>query len=135
MKTLPAPANELADCEADAKCLLSKLGLKDVAGLFDPVSDLFNTLSEVKTMFIDMVGGLQCSKWGTQTVPITSVVSKLGVELPGEVCDIDIPYCEGEYSTFVQAGAVLRHAYALLTLPSSHSPRLIRCHRHTPQHD
>lgn len=107
VKTLPAPANELADCETNPKCLLSKLGLNDVAELIEPASKMFNILSHVKTMFIDVVEGLQCSKWGTQTVPITSVVSKLGIELPGEVCDIDVPYCEGEFSTlFIQAAAV-----------------------------
>ena len=107
VKTLPAPANELADCEADPKCLLSKLGLKDVAALIDPASKLFNILSDVKSMFIDVVEGLQCSKWGTQTVPITSVISKLGVELPAEVCDIDVPYCEGAFSAiYLQTGVV-----------------------------
>jgi len=96
MRALPPPANKLAGCGTDAKCLMSNLGLKEITDIVQPLADLFDAIRDVKDMFAEMLTGLRCSKWGAITVPLTNVVNTAGVGLPGEICDFDVPYCESK---------------------------------------
>jgi hypothetical protein len=90
---LPYPAPSLSRCGGSLECMMTSLGMGSVSDYIEPVSTQFDLVEELKPSIMGMIDKLGCLKWGVMTVPLSDLMSKLGME-GDEVCDFDIDYCE-----------------------------------------
>jgi len=95
IKALPASLPSLGNCGTDFDCILKTIGMGDMVNFFGHIADVLDQfkIGDLLEQIEDIVTGVKCLAWKTQTVPVSNLLTEIG--LPDiNACDIELKYCD-----------------------------------------